>query len=232
MKRKISYGKRKYARRRYGARKRLRRTYKRRTVNVNRSLQPFGQRYLCKLKYSDNFIINPLSPVIPYQLRLNSIFDPNLTGVGHQPYGFDQLALLYNRYRVYACKWNLRFQTYTAGVNYYLCAFPSNDPPSSISNFDDIREKPRSKYVMQMSGNTPVTLRGKISLPSLTGRTKSQYMADDRYQATFTNDPQEVMLLNIFAFNAGSLTSQPNGLCTAELTYYIECFDPNVLAQS
>lgn len=36
-----------------------------------------------------------------YEWRLNSLFDPNLTGVGHQPQGFDQMAAFYNTYRVY-----------------------------------------------------------------------------------------------------------------------------------
>jgi len=35
-----------------------------------------------------------------YAYRCNSLFDPNYTGTGHQPLGFDQLAALYAHYTV------------------------------------------------------------------------------------------------------------------------------------
>lgn len=39
-----------------------------------------------------------------YQFRMNSLFDPDYTGTGHQPQWFDQLAAVYATYRVYAAK--------------------------------------------------------------------------------------------------------------------------------
>ena len=72
---------------------------KRPTVNVNRSLQPFAQRYIAKMKYSEQLkVTGPAGGgLAAYRFNLNSIFDPNRTGFGHQPYGHDQLAGLYNR---------------------------------------------------------------------------------------------------------------------------------------
>lgn len=39
-----------------------------------------------------------------YVYRANSCFDPNLTGTGHQPMGFDQMSALYNHYTVIKSK--------------------------------------------------------------------------------------------------------------------------------
>lgn len=36
--------------------------------------------------------------------RQNSLFDPEYTGTGHQPYGFDDIATWYNFYTVVGCK--------------------------------------------------------------------------------------------------------------------------------
>lgn len=209
-------------------RKRGMRTRRRRVVNVNKALQPFAQRYITKLRYVGNFALSTVN--IPYVYALNSIFDPDVSGTGHQPYGHDQLAAMYNRYRVYAVKYHIRCQPLD-GSNQYLIAVPINQPFVAAS-FDDAREKPRSKYILQTQGGDSRPLINKLSLPSLTGKTRAQYMSDDRYQAPFGSDPVENMQLQIYSYNAGGLTTSASARCTIELTYYIECFDPNVLNQS
>lgn len=208
----------------YKLRTRARRT----TVNVNRALQPFAQRYLTKLKYSGNFTAPTVN--VPYQFSLNSIFDPDITGVGHQPYGHDQLDALYNRYRVYAVKWSIRTQSSDA-ANYYTVAVPTNDT-WVITSFDDAREKPRAKYKLQYTNASPAPLSGRISLPSLTGRTKTQYMADDRYQATFGSSPAEGAYLTICAQDMNPTVTTVDTYVNVVLYFTVECFDVKTIAQS
>ncbi len=58
-----------------------------------------------RLKYVDNITINPGAAAIgAHFFRANSLFDPDLTGVGHQPLNFDQLQLGYDHYTVYGSK--------------------------------------------------------------------------------------------------------------------------------
>lgn len=209
--------------------KRKTRARRGRTINVNRALQPFAQRYIARLKYSDNVLLSTANT--PWVFSLNSIFKPNVSGTGHQPFGHDTLNVLYNRYRVYAVKWNIRAIP-TDGSNQYIVAIPTNES-FTVANFDDAREKPRAKYMLQSLNDNSVVMKGSISLPSLTGRTKAQYMSDDRYQAQFGFDPAESMTLRIYSYNAGLPTTATVGTrITIEMVYYVECFDPNMLAQS
>ncbi|WP_218254000.1 hypothetical protein, partial [Candidatus Magnetobacterium casense] len=104
-------------------RKRFARRPKRTTVNVNRALAPIAQRYITKMKYSD--VISGGALFGDVHMNLNSLFDPNRSGIGHQPYGFDQLATLYNRYRVISCGYRITCATPTAG-NTVLTAMPGN----------------------------------------------------------------------------------------------------------
>lgn len=54
-----------------------------------------------KLRYVDFYNLDPAAGLTAVQsFRLNSCNDPDLTGVGHQPRGYDQYSALYNRYRV------------------------------------------------------------------------------------------------------------------------------------
>lgn len=39
-----------------------------------------------------------------YTHTVNNIYDPNVTGGGHQPYGHDEFATYYNQYQVLGCK--------------------------------------------------------------------------------------------------------------------------------
>jgi len=198
---------------------------KRRMVNVNRALQPIPQRYICKMKYAEDVSTDGVLGV--YRFNLNSIFDPNRTGVGHQPYAFDTMATLYNRYRVIACGW--RITTPTSSTVLQTGAIPSNEPTTFI-NFPELKENPRAKYFTQNPGGPAIVLSGKTYIPSLVGRTRAQYMADDRYQADTASSPVELAILNIYTANStGSPISAPVNIL---LEYTVEFFDVKPLAQS
>ncbi len=65
----------------------------------------FPQTQLLRLKYADTFRLDPgLATVGQYAFRCNSIQDPDLTGVGHQPRFHDQWALIYKQYSVIGSK--------------------------------------------------------------------------------------------------------------------------------
>jgi len=55
----------------------------------------------CRLRYVESFEFNPTAGVMATQVyRANSAYDPDYTGGGHQPLGFDQYATLYAHYTV------------------------------------------------------------------------------------------------------------------------------------
>lgn len=61
----------------------------------------FPQSYISKLKYVDRITINPgIGSFAEHIFRANSCFDPDYTGVGHQPKTFDQFMALYQHYTV------------------------------------------------------------------------------------------------------------------------------------
>lgn len=82
----------------------------------NESVEPFK---MSTLVYP--FVFSSSSAtggVWSWQFRLNSLFDPDFTGTGAQPTGFDQWMALYDRYRVLATEidWNLTAATAAAQV--------------------------------------------------------------------------------------------------------------------
>lgn len=66
---------------------------------------PMPDRFNTSLIYSDTITIDPAAGALGSHLfRLNSLYDPDFTGIGHQPRGFDQMMAFYQKYRVYGCK--------------------------------------------------------------------------------------------------------------------------------
>lgn len=62
---------------------------------------------MVKLKYVQQISIEPQAAGAPgnYYFRMNSLFDPDYSGVGHQPYGYDQIVNLgYTKYTVLGSK--------------------------------------------------------------------------------------------------------------------------------
>lgn len=193
---------------------------------VGKSLSPLPQRYITKMKYMETITTSALGD---FQFRLNSIYDPNFTGVGHQPYGFDQLSAIYNRYRVISCGYRIASMNVVSGNGVRLGAVAANEV-MPIANFDVLGELPRAKYVNQAQTSDIVVLKGKSYLPSLMGRTKAQYMADDRYQAEVSTNPAEGAVLNLYtATSAGVGVSRELQVL---LEFTVEFFDAKILAQS
>jgi len=196
-------------------------------TNVNRSLQPIPQRYICRMKYSETITTDITTGM--YYFNLNSVYDPNRSGGGHQPYGHDTLATLYNRYRVISCNWRINLAFASTASSAIIQAQPANEQlmPSTGS---EMRENPRSKYICQNPGSASRVLQGRTYLPSLVGRTKSQYMGDDRYQAQVGTNPQELAILNVMATGSGDTGAQV--ALQVVLEYQVEWFDIKHLAQS
>jgi len=208
-----------------------------RTTTVNKSVQPFPSRYICKMKYCEsvNGVGGPAGAGYGnYQFSANSIWDPNATGIGHQPYGMDTLTALYNRYRVISCSYVINGTvTNASGVetNSIIGVLSANEGAVVTGGINEFQENPRSKFVTQYVGNEK-TLKGRIYVPALVGRTKSQYMADDRYQAQTNTNPAENAIINVyFGFMDGTLATATADL-NVTLEYTVEFFDVKKQLQS
>lgn len=209
-----------------------------RLTTVIRGLQPFPSRYICKMKYVDalNDIGGPaLSGYGNFQFLVNSGFDPNATGTGHQPYGWDTMSSLYNRYRVISCKYVVSGTVYSAGVpqDGIIGVVPANEginsPTGGVAEF---QENPRSKFIQQTAAGDLRVLKGNVYIPTLVGRTKSQYMADDRYQALTNANPQEAAVLNVFFGRQDGLAVSVNADLNVTLEFTIEFFDVKNVGRS
>lgn len=82
--------------------------------SVSKGLYGFPPTLAAKLKYVETLAFSSaLGAVQSNVFRANSLFDPNETGVGHQPMYFDQFAAIYNRYVVRKARMKVTFNVVT-----------------------------------------------------------------------------------------------------------------------
>jgi hypothetical protein len=171
-------------------------------------------------------------------MRLNSLFDPNATGVGHQPYGYDQyLGSIYQKYRVLAAKFEILFTTPGAGQDVFCCAMLSgagNILSLTGMTIDRACEIPRVLHAhLSSAGNrrAVISSRTYIPLEAIFGIERGVLHDADDYTAINTASPANVATL---AFSVGSYSGTAAEAVSAQIviTYRAIAYDRIGVTQS
>jgi len=200
------------------------------TANLVNNTSGFPRRTMVKLVYHETYLSGSIATGSDDRLYdLNSIYDPNRSGTGHQPMGRDQWATMYNRYRVHSAKVEVTFN-YMHGSGLQATIIGTNDT-ASIAPYDAAAEQPMSVSGSNTGYGNRIKLKKTFNLPRLNGQTKQQYIADDRFQAQMGSNPSELLCLHI-------VTAPGDGVSTyvysysVKIVYTVEFFDGITLAQS
>ncbi len=188
----------------------------------------FPREMKVKLVYFQTGYITTTSGGIPYdyQFRLNSIFDPDYTSTGHQPLGRDQWAAFYGRYRVDSALVQATLSS-PAPAQFTILA---NNSQASIVSQSEAEETPFCSTKQYAPGGSTCSITRHFDLPALNGVTRSVYESDDRYQASFSANPTEVLQLHVVMTAIDNSASAMYH--SVKITYYCTLFDPIALTLS
>lgn len=153
-------------------------------------------------RYSDSFDTTLTTGTIFDQIfRANSLFDPDRTNTGHQPLGFDQYALLYNRYHIYAISWH--FTAASAADAYHVAIGVVNGAEAwtSVTDFRTFREGPKVQDLTSAFGSKALVNIGHEDLFKFNGIGLRAYMTDDRFGATVVTNPVEILDFHVMFYN-------------------------------
>lgn len=190
---------------------------------------PIAPRFITRLKYAQQVTTTLSGGVFgtPQRFNLNSIYDPDRTGVGHQPFGHDLLQTLYNRYRVYKVTGYVRFLTSASGVAVTACVTPENNT-TTYNNIEHMMESPNSHVTyLNHQTNSPL-VKFRVDLPRLGGYSRREYSTSSRTEAQFGADPSEIQTLAIGLYAGSTATINAQVV----MIYHVECTDPKEVSQS
>jgi len=114
------------------------------------TLSGFPDRKLVKLRYVDSDVTLDAGAglVQSKTFSCNSLFDPDITSVGHQPMGYDQWSAIYQRYTVLSSKITVRYNPITvSNVNPFFFGVTIDVPDGiGVSGFSSINNLLESKF--------------------------------------------------------------------------------------
>lgn len=207
------------------------------SVPSRHSLIPLSRRGV--LKYSQTFGLTCGTAGVfgtDQVMRLNSLYDPDFTGGGHQPYLYDTMTAQYANYRVYAASVKIINSTIGASSDVVLAArFGTNSASTALVGQTVDRATETSSAAIQYlspSGNKRVsTMKMYFPMHKIFGVSKYTYDSDDNYQALYNTSPTQ----NAWLFlAAGSPSGTSSTACTLQIiiNYYCKFFNRVDQAQS
>lgn len=168
------------------------------------------------------------------QFRMNSLYDPDLTGVGHSPRGFDQFALLYSNYQVYACVCEVIFTTKDTTNDTWMCFIGALDSQSTPPlNQIELNEKPNGPSAKGFLTNTNrrCVLRQYYHCAAVEGIDKTEYNSIDAYQAPVTGNPNVSPQVYVGAYTLDGSTGTSLDI-HVNMTFMCKFFRPKAVAIS
>jgi len=203
------------------------------TVN-NDGHNPFPDKMITNLFYVEEIDFGSAAASNYYQFRLNSVFDPDVTSTGHQPYGHDQLAGIYNYYRVIECTFKIVYSSASSDVPVLCvtCPLYGSDVYSSASQIRLLAETQNAMSSTAQYRSNVVTHSGRIPVWTISGMSKQEYMSNPNTSAALgTNNPTIPMTLNLGMVSSDS-TTPSRMTASVQLVYKVEVYHPLDLSQS
>lgn len=183
-------------------------------------------KFRTTLRYSSTHNLTSTSGAVGrYEFIGNGLYDPDYTSAGHQPYGFDQLMLMYSKAVVHSCKIRV---TGTAQQTYApMVLLVQHGPlnlaiPSSIG--DAVERSPKESWGICTSTN-PLTITSTGTTEELLGVPLSMQLAEQDLWSTTGANPALFWYVRLYYQTMdGGTTSTANVL--AELEFDVTFFKP------
>lgn len=150
----------------------------------------FPKMFKFKHRYTEQVTLTDSGAIVNYQFSCNGMYDPNITGTGHQPMYFDQVSALYDHYTVIGSK--IKYTVVptgtTAQVPYKIITW-INDDTTTTGTADSLAENKFAKVRLCQGGLNP----DRIILTNNWSAKKffSSPMANDELKGTAAANPTE-----------------------------------------
>lgn len=200
------------------------------------SISAWGQPFKSRMRYHDAIILQSSggNPLPFHTFRCNNLFDPDLTGTGHQPLRYDQLSVLFAAYRVRSAMLKVTF------------AHPNVAPTSTTTGLGPWQvaiTKSKTNATLPGVGSdfqTACEMEGSVNSLLTVDETKTLYSTYNYREAGY-NNIEEVNTGTgtsttffhwiISCFNIGNVATT-NVVANIDIEFEVEWIEPRTIATS
>lgn len=194
-------------------------------------------KYIKNQIYNANgFVLTGAIGSIPNKFfSANGVQDPDITHIGHQPIGFDQIMTFYEHYCVFRSKITVTFHNASAGpmkVMVYLT--PDTTPLTTSYNIIE-NGYVQTGYVEApgSGGSTIKTLSLECDVKKYFGKSKYKDLMDQKELTGDINaNPTEQVYFVIAAFDSFGPSNDPNLGADVTISYDTIYFEPKKVPSS
>lgn len=156
----------------------------------------------------------------------SSIYDPDVTGTGHQPYSHDEFAAIYAHYRVLSSKITVRgCANGSSSTGNNILGIRIDPEATVITNIDLVREKLNSKYVVITGDHVGYVTHYYDSRKVFPGNVS-------QLNATFGSTPTSDTYFHIFVSSLNSTVDPVSVDMCVEIEYKVLMWDLKAMGQS
>jgi hypothetical protein len=187
-----------------------------------------------RLRYCSTFTTGTLSVISNYRLKANGCFDPNTTGTGHQPYGFDEWSAFYSDYVVLSSRIRATWYTDSSSTQAF-CRIGINVVPAAASAPGDIDIGAEQAVVEGVLGGEWDASSGMKTMVAAYDAKKYFHIDDvldnkTRVGAAVTADPSETVEYLLWADDIAGATYTFG--CAYTIEYDVVFSEPKPLGKS
>lgn len=170
-----------------------------------------------------------------YLFRANGMFDPNFTGTGHQPSGFDTMTPLYDHYTVIGSKLRVSFSRTGTSTDPIICGVMLSDTnsPTVTDGMQGFIESGRGCKWAQL---TAYDARGILTLTincvphKFLGR--SHPLSDPQLKGNAASDPSEEVFFVVWIMAQDGTTTASTIQASVQIDYGAVWTEPRQLPLS
>jgi hypothetical protein len=144
-------------------------------------------------EYTDFIAASAAANTYSYQWRINSLFDPNFTATGSQPVGFDEMAAIYNKYRVYRAEIET---TLSCADTAAVACVATPDNPAYLTTIV-LGGMPHAKVGMTVKNGPPARFKTMVDIHTVFGVPFITLESDDQFASGVTTNPTNTAFWNI-----------------------------------